>query len=127
MTRKQLTRLVCLFVFVLSGSILVAQQNATTAAKAGKSGTSITGCVQKGTEPNGYVLKDDSGKTWELTDSAAKVADHVGHKVTITGSSVHESKAEEKKMANTEKAEADGKPYADFKVSSVKMISESCQ
>ena len=83
MTRKQLTRLVCLFVFVLSGSILVAQQNATTAAKAGKSGTSITGCVHKGTEPNGYVLKDDSGKTWELTDSAAKVADHVGHKVTI--------------------------------------------
>jgi len=131
MTCKQLLRFASLTVLVFGATgLLSAQQNATQNTASGKKTMSITGCVNKGQETGGYFLKDDNGKMWELTDADAKVADHVGHKVTLTGMSTRESKSEEAKKATAEKAEAaevGGKHSGDFAVSSVKMISESCQ
>jgi hypothetical protein len=87
-----------------------------------------TGCLQKGEEPNGFVLIGDDGKAWELTAAdSVKLADHVGHKVTVTGSRVHESKTREEKKEKYEKAESGGKEYADLKVNSVEMVSSSCK
>ena len=127
MTFKQLQQFagVSVLVFGLSG-LMSAQQNAKSSDSSMKT-KSITGCVNKGQEAGGYFLKDDNGKTWELTDSDDKVADHVGHKVTLTGMSTKETKSEEAKIASAEKAEASGKHSGDFRVSSVKMISDSCQ
>jgi hypothetical protein len=116
---QRILRFCCLLTLALSTTILLSAQTHKT--------TAVTGCVHKGNEPNGFYLQDDSGKTWELTDSAAKVADHVGHKVTLTGYSMHEPKSEESKMAASEKEEAGGSNYADFHVSDVKMISDSCE
>ena len=87
---------------------------------------SVTGCLQKGDEAGGYALTGDDGKMWELRSKSVKLADHVGHKVTVTGSPSHHSKAHEEKMETAEKKEAAGKEYGDLRVSSLRMVSESC-
>jgi hypothetical protein len=88
---------------------------------------SVTGCLQKGDEAGGYSLTGDDGKMWELRSKSVNLADHVGHKVTVTGSLAHHSKTHEEEMETTEKKEAAGKEYGDLRVSSLKMVSESCQ
>lgn len=84
-----------------------------------------TGCLQKGQESNGYYLKDENGKDWELTGS--NLAAHVGHKVTVTGHEMQGSKSHETKVGTSETAEAGGDHYADLHVTHLKMVSENCQ
>jgi hypothetical protein len=88
---------------------------------------SVTGCLQKGDEAGGFSLTGDDGKMWELRSKSVKLADHVGHKVTAKGSPSHHSKTHEEKMEKDEKKEAAGKEYGDLRVTSLKMVSESCQ
>jgi len=87
----------------------------------------VTGCLQKGEEPGGFVLTADDGQVWELTSPKVKLADHVGHKVKLSGSRIYESEEHEKKMEASEKKEAGSKEYADLKVSSLEMVSDSCK
>jgi hypothetical protein len=87
----------------------------------------VTGCLQKGDEAGGFALTGDDGKMWELRSQKIKLADHVGHKVTVTGSLTQHSKTHEEKMEKDEKKEAAGKDYGDLRVTSLKMVSESCQ
>jgi hypothetical protein len=98
-----------------------------TAANNSKAEQSVTGCLQKGDEPGGFVLAGEDGKTWELSSKTVKLAEHVGHKVKVTGSSVQESKANEDQKEKNEKKESAGKEYADLKVSSLEMVSDSCK
>jgi hypothetical protein len=86
-----------------------------------------TGCLQKGDEPNGFTLTGEDGKVWELRTSKVSLSEHVGHKVTITGSPVKADSSTEKKVASSETKEASGKEHGDLKVSNLKMVSESCQ
>lgn len=88
---------------------------------------SVTGCLQKGDEAGGFSLSGDDGKMWELRSGKVKLADHVGHKVTVTGTPAHHSKTHEEKMEKDEKKEASGKEFGDLRVTSLKMVSESCQ
>jgi hypothetical protein len=126
---KQLLRFLCVVVFVASTATFLSAQDADKPAKSAKSGkasTTVTGCIQKGTEANGYFITDESGKTWELVP-ASKVSAHAGHKVTLTGITTKSTKATEAKKEPHEKEEAGSNTAAgDFKVSNVKMISESC-
>jgi hypothetical protein len=67
--------------------------NAGTKKGAGLS-TTLTGCLQKGPEAGTFVLTNVTGgpaadnKEWELVGvpAALKLAEHVGHKVAVTGS-----------------------------------------
>jgi hypothetical protein len=86
---------------------------------------SVTGCLQKGVEAGGFYIAGEDGKVWELSGKVD--AAHVGHKVTVNGHVLHRSKVEEAKYADNEKQEASGQPVADFQVSSLKMISDSCK
>jgi hypothetical protein len=86
---------------------------------------SVTGCLQKGVEPNGLTLVGEDGAMWELSGQV-DVA-HVGHKVTVSGHVLRRSKAKETSFAANEKQESGGKQYTDFQVTSLKMISDSCK
>jgi hypothetical protein len=86
----------------------------------------VTGCLQKGTEQNGFFVTDDSNRMWELSSKSVALAQHVGHQVTVTGVEVKKSKSVEAKSAGNEKTEASGKPYGDLSVKSLKMVSETC-
>ena len=88
---------------------------------------SVTGCVQKGTESGGYTLAAADGKVWELRSTSVKLAPHVGHTVTVTGTPTEASPSQEAKIENDEKKEAEGKQHADFQVTGLKMISKSCK
>ena len=89
----------------------------------------VTGCLQKGDEPGEFSITGEDGKTWGLRSSNVKLEEHVGHKVTVTGSVHHESKthekAEEKKEGQMEKA-ASKEEYRDLRVTSLKMVSATC-
>jgi hypothetical protein len=87
------------------------QQEKAPEKKAQPSGTSLTGCVDE--QDGRYILTDDR----ELTPLANLEADgfpqegfakHVGHKVTVRGTSIP------------------GSPRPTFKVRSITTVSESC-
>jgi hypothetical protein len=47
--------------------------------------TTVTGCLMKGDQTDEYKISDN-GTTYDLHSTAnVKMADHVGHKVTVTG------------------------------------------
>ena len=102
------------------------------AAKGMQHPKTVTGCLQKGDEPDEFTITGKDGKMWELRSDSVKLAEHVGHTVTVTGTSVHESKAQEKKEKAEEKKEgkvetAAGKQeMGDLQVSSLKMVSATC-
>ena len=87
----------------------------------------LGGYTQKGGEEGGFILAGDDGSTWELSGKTVKLDEHVGHKVKLTGTPVHGSKAHEATMEANEKKESGGKEYADLKVTRLKMVSDSCK
>jgi opacity protein-like surface antigen len=110
-------------------SVDQAKQDKTTAQEnqeksAGQTQT-VTGCLQKGDEADEFSITGEDGKSWELRSSTVKLAQHVGHKVTVSGPVTRESKAEEKKEGEVEKA-AGKREYGELRVTSLKMVSSSC-
>lgn len=83
---------------------------------------SVTGCLQKGDEPNEYSITDTSGKTYEMRSSNVKLADHLGHKVTVTGRLKGETDEDEEREAKGSKKES-----GYIQVTNLTMISTSCQ
>src|SRR5216684_9137865 len=82
---------------------------------------SMAGCLQKGAEPNTYMVTDVEGKgpkTIGVVSSTANLAPHVGHKIEVTGTAVPAKDAEAEK--NVPKAEH----Y--MKLTAIKMISTTC-
>jgi hypothetical protein len=97
--------------------------------KSAKEAKTVTGCLQKGDEPGEFSIKGEDGKVWGLKSSSVKLEEHLGHKVSVTGSVSAESKAEEKrekKEGEVEKA-ANKEEYGDIRVTGLKMISDSCK
>lgn len=86
---------------------------------------SVTGCLKQGSDTGGYYIMGDDGKMYELMGKGLSA--HVNHKVTVMGMAATMSQAQEDKKMATEKSEASGATVVDMKVSSVKMVSESCQ
>jgi hypothetical protein len=97
--------------------------------KAAKAPTkhSVTGCLQKGDEMGGFTITGKDGKVWELHGKKVDLSGHVGHTVTVSGSATDRSKAEEEKVEANEKKEYGEKEHGDLRVSSLKMVSESCK
>jgi len=85
----------------------------------------ITGCLQKGYEPDEFSITSKDGKVWGLRSSTVKLDGHVGHKVTVSGLITHESKAVETKNGKTDKAPGNDES-GDLRVASLRMVSETC-
>jgi len=85
----------------------------------------VTGCLQKGDQPDEFSITGEDGKSWDLRSSTVKLAEHVGHQVTVTGSPTREAKAEEKKEGQVENA-ARKEELGELRVTSLKMVSQSC-
>ena len=99
-------------------------QTAAPEKKAEKSQT-VTGCLQKGDEAGEFSIKGEDGKTWGLRSTSVKLDQHISHQVTVTGSTTHETKAEEKKEGQMQNAGSKTE-YADLTVTSLKMVSDTC-
>ena len=119
-------KLAYLALFVSLSSVLLygALQMADEKASATQT---VTGCLQKGTEPGGFFLISTDNKHWELYGNPeVSLADHVGHTIAVTGTVAHRSKAQEEKSQPYEQKEIGGRQHDDLQVSSVKMVSAAC-
>ena len=91
---------------------------------------SLTGCLQKGPDANTFLLTKVTGKSesegqWELIGAPAdlKMTDHVGHKVTVTGTRVSPGQA--KKIEGQKSAREEAKEKH-LKVASFKHVAATC-
>jgi hypothetical protein len=116
--------LVALFPAVLSAQDAMSKQGQMGNQMANE--MSATGCLMKGTHSDGYYLKGDDGKTYELWGDKS-LSQHVNHKVTVTGMEQRMPESQEKMRETNEQTEAAGQPQMDLRVTHLKMVSESCQ
>ena len=82
----------------------------------------MTGCLQKGTAADTYVVASTAEKGPKMigiVSSTANLAPHVGHKIDITGTAVDAKTAESHKPAP---------PKADhyMNLTAIKMVSATC-
>jgi hypothetical protein len=85
----------------------------------------VTGCLSGS---NGsYTLTDKHGMTYQLTGDTAKLSDHVGHEVKITGNSNSAGSAASGGAAATGARPSGAGTEKTLEVSSVKHVSKTCQ
>jgi hypothetical protein len=82
----------------------------------------MTGCLQKGTSPDTFVVNNTAEKgpkTIGIVTSTPNLTPHLGHKIDITGTAVPNKEAESMKPAP---------PKADhyMRLSAIKMVSATC-
>jgi len=113
-------------VAVLAGAVIV-----PVAANA-QQPTTVTGCLSKGAK-DAFTLEGTDGKTYELTSSTVKLEQHVGHKVSVTGTAaaVETGMAKDTGMAmdtSMKKMKPAGGGGAEaLNVSILKIVSASCK
>jgi len=122
---QKLFRLCTLFAFAWVVSAYV-MPTASAQEKMAGGKTTVTGCLQKGDEPGEYSITGENGKTYGLRSKAVKLSQHLGHKVTITGTLTPES-AEKEKSEAEEHEKKEAAEAGDIRVATLKMVSEKCQ
>jgi hypothetical protein len=101
---------------VCGGAVAASAAHDTKKSTAGGKAITLTGCLQAGGSADTFKLANVTGgpastnKEWELMGAPAslKMADHVGHKVSVTGKVMgtgHAKKAEGDQSARAESAE----------------------
>jgi hypothetical protein len=119
-------RMMASIVLALLVSLAALAQDTTAKPSDDQSKTkAVTGCLQKSEQADLYSITGEDGKSWDLRSSAVKLADHVGHQVTVTGSPTREAKAEEKKEGQVENA-ARKEAFGELRITDLKMVSPSC-
>jgi hypothetical protein len=122
---EKLFRLSALLLFVFAlGAYLT--PSAAAQEKSAASKTTVTGCLQKGDEAGEYSITGVDGKTYELSSKSVKLSQHLGHKVTITGTLRAES-AEKEKGEAEEHEKKEATEAGDIRVTDLKMVSDKCQ
>ena len=122
---KKIIRLFVLITFALALGLYVSP-NSGAQEKSASGKTTVTGCLQKGDEPGEYSITGEDGKTYGLRSKAVNLSQHLGHKVTITGTLRPES-AEKEKGEAEEHEKKEAAEAGDIRVTSLKMVSEKCQ
>lgn len=117
-------RLILIAVLLFSACWLVAQsdpsQTKSSSGAGAGSETTVQGCLG-GSEGN-YTLTDKSGTSYQLAGDTAKLKEHVGHEVKVTGTASAASAASSQSGSGMGQA---GSSQA-IQVTSVKMVSKSC-
>lgn len=101
----------------LCSTAMAANKKATTTK--GSNDVTVTGCLAKGDEANEYSIKGEDGKTYGLYSSKGlKLADHLNHKVTVTGKGTKEREGK-KEPGRPEESEH-------LRVTNLTMVSTTC-
>jgi cytoskeletal protein RodZ len=98
------------------------QTTTTQTTQTSTESNAIEGCLS-GSAGN-FTLTDQSGKTWQLAGDTAKLGDHVGHQVRISGSEAGGASTPGAPAGAGTGASSGAQPT--FTVKNVKMISSSC-
>lgn len=87
--------------------------------------TTVQGCLS-GSSGN-YMLTDKNGKSYQLTGDTAKLSEHVGHEIKVTGTVSSASASPNGGDDSSKAGEAGGSSQQGLEVSSVKHISKNCE
>ena len=85
--------------------------------------TTVQGCLS-GSSGN-FTLTDKNGNTYQLTGDTAKLSEHVGHEVKVTGTTSSASASADGTASGTT-GQASGNSQT-LEVSSMRHISKTCQ
>jgi len=85
----------------------------------------LTGCLSAGDKSGEYHLTAEDGSTWTLSSKNAKLGDHVGHTVRVTGTVDHKKMHDAKEKAK-EKTQDNPNEHGHLTVTNLKMVSRSC-
>ena len=89
----------------------------------------VTGCVQKDGDEYQVTAKD--GSTWEVKSDSVKIAQHLGHTVTVTGAvqnaALHGAKEDTKAEAKEHGIGQTSTEHGHMIVTNLKMVSASCE
>jgi Protein of unknown function (DUF5818) len=106
-------------------------QSTTSTPKSKADIRTMTGCLAKGGGSTEFLLTANDGSTWEIQSSKEKLADHVGHQVTITGvvshAKAHNLKEDAKSAAVDSGIKKNDSEHGHMKVTDLKMVSDSCK
>jgi len=109
-----------LFSVLLLGVSWAVAQSESQAAPTGKTSgqQTVQGCLSN--SGGTYTLTEKDGKTFQLTGDTAKLSEHVGHEIKVTGTV---------NSASETSTGAMGKSGAEktIKISTVKHVSKSCE
>jgi len=120
-SKRPLWFVVMLFVGLSAAMVSAAAQTANVNTQ------TVTGCLQKGAESEGFFLIAPDNHHWELYPSTGvSLAEHVGQTLTVTGSPAHRSAAQEQVSQPYEKKETGSRKHGDFQVTSLKVVSQTC-
>jgi len=115
------------YVLLLSALLLVGAwagaQNYPSKSSPANEGTHTTvqGCLSSS---NGnYSLRDKNGNTYQLTGDSAKLSEHVGHEISVTGTESSASAA----STGSGMGQTETSPQKTIQVSSFRHISKTCQ
>ncbi len=111
MTRK----LVMVLSLLLCAGWLMAQEGSMSKGQMKSESTKVEGCLQKSAA--GFTLTDTAGKMYELQGDSAKLSEHVGHEVMVTGTS---GSASDSSMSS-------GQSESVLQVTQLKHISKTCK
>lgn len=96
---RKLTFAFVVMLAILLPMTLVGQEKKGGGKKGGP--MSVTGCLNKGADPDHFTLKDDQGKEYTVTGDTATLTKHANnHNVTITGTMGREDGKQVLKMEN---------------------------
>lgn len=117
---------------ILAMGAVFVSANAWAAPKDKAEARTVTGCLAKGDTGNSdeFVLTAQDGSMWDLSSKSVSLAEHVGHTVTVTGdvahATMHNMKEDAKDAAHDVGMKKENKESGNLKVSSLKMVSDSC-
>jgi hypothetical protein len=86
---------------------------------------SVTGCLHKGTKSGQYTLATADGKQYELTSKSVPLSKHVGHTVSVEGTSAGMSAGQTAGDTGSAKGMSMGGEMMD--VTKLSMVSPKCQ
>lgn len=111
-------------ILLLTTAWAVAQYGSQSSSTSGSdmSKTTIEGCLA-GSDGN-YTLTDKSGTTYQLAGDTAKLQNHVGHTIQVTGTSASNDGSMTGKQSGSMSAPSDAQPT--FNVTSFKHVSATC-
>jgi hypothetical protein len=87
----------------------------------------VRGCLEKGDEAGEYSITGEDGKMYGLRSKTVKLSEHVGHKVSVTGTLRPESAEKGEKGEAEEHEKKEAAEAGDIRVTELKMVSDKCQ
>ncbi len=109
-------------VLLLASLWAVAQNSAQTSEKSAGGHTTVEGCLSS--SGGNYMLTDQNGTMYQLTGDSAKLSEHVGHEIKVSGT---ESTAGNSAGSARTATGASGSAEQTIQVTSVKHISKTCK